>query len=51
MKKLLIIFSLIIVLLTNSLAANLSQALLEAYTNNAELNAERENINVSKKNL
>ena len=51
MKKLLIIFSLIIVLQTNSLAANLSQALLEAYTNNAELNAERENINVSKKNL
>ena len=51
MKKLLIIFSLIIVLQTNSLAANLSQALLEAYINNAELNAERENINVSKKNL
>jgi len=51
MKKLLIIFSLTFVLQTNSFAATLSKALLKAYKNNPELNAERENIYVSKENL
>ena len=51
MKKLLIIFSLTFFLQTNSFAVTLSKALLEAYKNNPELNAERENINVSEQNL
>ena len=51
MKKLLIIFSFIFFLQTNSFAVTLSKALLEAYKNNPELNAERENINVSEQNL
>ena len=51
MKKLLIIFSLTFFLQTNSFAVTLSKALLEAYKNNPELNAERENISVSKQNL
>ena len=51
MKKLLIIFGFTIILQTNCFAVTLSEALLEAYTNNAELNAERENISVSKENL
>ena len=41
MKKLLIIFSFTF-LQTNSFAVTLSKALLEAYKNNPELNAERE---------
>ena len=51
MKKLLIIFSLTFFLQANSFAVTLSKALLEAYKNNPELNAERENINVSGQNL
>ena len=51
MKKLLIIFSLTFFLQTNSFGVTLSKALLEAYKNNPELNAERENISVSKQNL
>ena len=51
MKKLLIIFILTFFLQTDSFAVNLSKALLEAYKNNPELNAERENISVSKQNL
>ena len=51
MKKLLIIFSFTFFLQTNSFAVTLSKALLEAYKNNPELNAERENIYVSKQNL
>ena len=35
----------------NVFAINLSEALLQAYTNNTELNAERENIKVSKENI
>ena len=51
MKKLLIIFSLTFFLQTNSFGITLSKALFEAYKNNPELNAERENISVSKQNL
>ena len=47
MKKLLIIFSFTFFLQTNSFAVTLSKALLEAYKNNPELNAERENLKAS----
>ena len=35
----------------NVFAVSLSEALLQAYKNNSELNAERENIEVSKQDL
>ena len=50
MKKILIILAFCF-LTTNAFAINLSQALKEAYQNNPELNAERENIKVSKSDL
>ena len=43
MKKILIILAFYF-LTSNAFAINLSQALKEAYQNNPELNAERENI-------
>ena len=50
MKKILIILAFYF-LTSNAFAINLSQALKEAYQNNPELNAERENIKVSKSDL
>ena len=50
MKKILIILAFCF-LTTNAFAINLSQALKEAYQNNPELNAERENVKVSKSDL
>ena len=51
MKKLLIILILSIFFNTNILAVTLEEALLAAYNNNLELNAERKNIEVSKEIL
>tara|TARA_B100001996_G_scaffold355589_1_gene318281 strand:+ start:397 stop:1695 length:1299 start_codon:yes stop_codon:yes gene_type:complete len=51
MKKILFIFSLIIFNAQHALSTSLNDALLLAYKNNKELNAERENINVSKQDL
>ena len=51
MKKLLIILILSVFFNTNILAVTLEEALLEAYNNNLELNAERKNIEVSKEIL
>ena len=51
MKKILFIFSLIIFNAQYALSTSLNEALLLAYKNNKELNAERENINVSKQDL
>ena len=50
MKKILIILAFYF-LTSNAFAINLSQALKEAYQNNPELNAERENVKVSKSDL
>ena len=50
MKKILIILAFYF-LTSNAFATNLSEALKEAYQNNPELNAERENIKVSKSDL
>ena len=49
-KKFLILFILVFVNQT-AFAVTLSEALLQAYINNPELNAERENIEVSKEDL
>jgi len=53
MKKIRIIIILFLVTFysKNVFAVSLSEALLQAYKNNAELNAERENIEVSKQDL
>ena len=51
MKKILIILLSIYFFSSSAFAINLSQALKEAYQNNPELNAERENIKVSKSDL
>ncbi len=51
MKKLILIFCLAIFYFENLLAETLSEALNQAYKNNPELNAERENIKVSEENL
>ena len=48
MKKILIILLSVYFFSSSAFAINLSQALKEAYQNNPELNAERENIKVSK---
>jgi len=50
MKKIFILLSLSL-FSQQSYAVTLSEALLEAYKNNPELNAERENIKISKENL
>ena len=50
MKKIFIILAFYF-LTSNAFAINLSQALKEAYQNNPELNAERENVKVSKSDL
>ena len=51
MKKIFLILILSFAFVGNSFAASLYQALNQAFNNNAELNAERENLNVSEQNL
>ena len=51
MKKIFLILSLVIFINQNVFAVTLSEALLQAYINNPELNAERQNIEVSKEDL
>jgi len=51
MKKIISILLSLILFSQQSYAVTLTEALLEAYKNNPELNAERENFKVSKENL
>jgi len=51
MIRIIIILLLIIFYAKNVFAVSLSEALLQAYKNNPELNAERENVEVSKQDL
>jgi len=51
MKKIILIFLLIIFLNGNAFSVPLSKALLQAYNENPVLNAERENIQVSKEDV
>ena len=51
MKKKFLILLVTMFLNQNSFATTLSEALLQAYINNPELNAERENIEISKEDL
>ena len=51
MKKILLILLPLILISQNAFSVTLSDALLQAYANNPELNAERENIQVSKEDL
>ena len=51
MKKIILIIISLIFFIPNAFAITLSEALSQAYKNNAELNAERENIKVSEENL
>jgi len=51
MKKFFVILSLMFFFQSNSLAVSLSNALLEAYKNNPELNAERESLKASKEDF
>ena len=51
MKKIILILLSLILFSQQSYAVTLAEALLEAYKNNPELNAERENFKVSKENL
>ena len=51
MKKILLIILLTFFIIDYAFAVNLFDALNQAYKNNTELNAERENIKVSKKDL
>ena len=51
MKKIILMLLPLALLSQNVFAVTLSEALLQAYTNNPELNAERENIKVSKEDL
>ena len=51
MMRIIIILLLVAFYAKNVLAVSLSEALLQAYKNNPELNAERENIQVSKEDL
>ncbi|MDC0215632.1 TolC family outer membrane protein [Candidatus Pelagibacter sp.] len=51
MRKVFIFYLVIFILDNNSFAENLPEALLKAYKNNPILNAERENISISKENL
>ena len=46
MKKIFLILIALVLINQNVFAVTLSEALLKAYTNNPELNAERENIKV-----
>ena len=51
MKKIFLTLIFIIIFNQYAFAVTLSEALLQAYKNNLELNAERENIEVSKEDL
>ena len=51
MKKILLILLSLNLFSQQSYAITLSEALLQTYKNNTELSAERENINISKKDL
>jgi outer membrane protein len=51
MKKIFLILLVLIFTNQNVFAVTLSEALLQAYNNNPELNAERQNINVSEEDL
>jgi len=51
MKKIILILLSLVLFNENVFAVTLSQALLQAYNENPELNAERENIEVSKEDL
>ena len=51
MKKIILIIISLILFIPNVFAVTLSEALTEAYKNNPELNAERENIKVSEEDL
>jgi outer membrane protein len=51
MKKIFLILLIVSFFNKNSFAITLSDALLQAYNNNPELNAERENIKISKEDL
>ena len=51
MKKIYLIFLFLIFFNQNVFAITLSEALLQAYNDNPELNAERENIKISKEDL
>ena len=51
MKKIILIIFSVIFLNQHALAVTLFEALTEAYKNNTELNAERENINISEEDL
>ena len=51
MKKIFLIFLALILINQKAFAVSLSKALLQAYTNNPELNAERESIKISKEDL
>ena len=51
MKKILLILSVVIFINQNVFAVTLSEALIQAHLNNLELNAERQNIQVSKEDL
>ena len=51
MKKIFLILLVSTLVNQNVAAVTLSEALLQAYINNPELNAERKNIKISKENL
>ena len=51
MKKILLITVFTIISINYAFSATLTEALIQTYKNNTELNAERENIKVSKKDL
>ena len=51
MKKFLITISLFLLAINPAFSETFSEALLKAYQNNSDLNAERENINVSEQDL
>ena len=51
MKKIFLLLLSLVLLNQKAFAVSLSEAMLEAYLNNPELNAERENIEISKEDL
>ena len=51
MKKVILILIVSFIITNNSFAQNLLEALKEAYNNNTELNAERQNLEISDQEL
>ena len=51
MKNIIILFLLIILNISHAQAITLKEALNQTYINNSELNAERENLKISKEEL